>query len=132
VQSRRKHPIRLTCEAIIAGYVDGYGSAAGGIGSLLLGAHNAAGELVYIGHVGTGFTAKARRELRAKLDELACPDPSFAAAPPRAVAHQATWCRPQLVGDVFYREFTDRLRHPSWRGLRTDKLPHQVSLPGEH
>lgn len=38
-----------------------------------------------------------------------------------------------LVCDVEYREFTGgSLRHPSFRGLRNDKLPDEVDLPGRH
>ena len=40
----------------------------------------------------------------------------------------AQWVHPQLVGEVAFTERTsDRiLRHPSWRGLCTDKNPGQV------
>ena len=33
------------------------------------------------------------------------------------------WVRPELVGEVTYSEWTPdhHLRHPVWRGLRTDK-----------
>jgi bifunctional non-homologous end joining protein LigD len=36
--------------------------------------------------------------------------------------------QPRLVGEVVFTEWTaDKvLRHPSWRGLRTDKNPGQV------
>jgi bifunctional non-homologous end joining protein LigD len=36
--------------------------------------------------------------------------------------------RPELVGEVVYGEWTrdNRLRHPSWRGLRRDKDPRDV------
>jgi len=35
---------------------------------------------------------------------------------------------PRLVGEVAYAEWTGdgRLRHPSWRGLRSDKSPDEV------
>ncbi len=39
-----------------------------------------------------------------------------------------TFVRPELVGEVRYSERTsdDRLRQPSWRGLRPDKTPDEV------
>jgi bifunctional non-homologous end joining protein LigD len=39
-----------------------------------------------------------------------------------------TFVRPTLVGEVRYSEWTsdDRLRQPSWRGLRPDKTPDEV------
>jgi bifunctional non-homologous end joining protein LigD len=45
---------------------------------------------------------------------------------------KAIWVRPELVGEVMYRNLTPdrRLRHPSWRGLRPDRHPSEVGLPG--
>ncbi|WP_245688061.1 hypothetical protein [Rhodococcus phenolicus] len=45
----------------------GSGSASGGIGSLILAAHDDDRNLVYIGNVGTGFTTAMRRRLRSQL-----------------------------------------------------------------
>jgi bifunctional non-homologous end joining protein LigD len=47
---------------------------------------------------------------------------------PRADARDAHWVTPSLVGEVTYGELTEpgRLRHPVWRGLRTDKSPADV------
>jgi ATP-dependent DNA ligase len=40
------------------------------------------------------------------------------------------WVCPQLVAQVGYTELTGdgKLRHPRFRGLRTDKLPAEVTL----
>lgn len=127
-----KTPLRNNTEVVVCGWIPGEGAASGGIGSLLLGAHNTDRELVYIGHVGTGFTAKARRELLAQLEPTEQPAPPFDTAPPRSLTKGAHWVSPTLVGDVEYREFTDRLRHPAWKGLRDDKGPSDVDWPGSH
>jgi ATP-dependent DNA ligase len=39
-----------------------------------------------------------------------------------------TFVKPTLVGEVRYSEWTpdERLRQPSWRGLRPDKEPSEV------
>lgn len=58
--------------------------------------------------------------------------PPFAQTPPRAIAKDAHWVTPKYVGDVEYREFTGKLRHPSWKGLRDDKSPADVDWPGDH
>ncbi|MGB1223055.1 MAG: hypothetical protein ACPHCN_02805, partial [Mycobacterium sp.] len=52
----------------------------------------------------------------------------FAAELPRQDVKGVTFVRPELVGEVRYSERTsdDRLRQPSWRGLRTDKKPSEV------
>ena len=47
---------------------------------------------------------------------------------PAQHARGAQWVHPQLVGEVAFAEWTTGkvLRHPSWRGLRTDKNPSQI------
>ncbi len=125
-----KTPLRKTTEAIVAGWTTGNGAMAATFGSLILGANDPDGRLVYIGNVGTGFTAAVRRSLRTRLDTLARPGPPFPEPPPRAAVGAAHWVDPVLVGNIEYREYTgEGLRHPSWRGLRNDKPPEDVTIP---
>lgn len=125
-----KTPLRANTEAVICGYLPGSGAAANGIGSLILGAHDDEGKMVYIGNVGTGFTTRQRRELRERLLELERPISPFAASPPRSVIRDARWAQPLLVCDVEYREFSGgALRHPAFKGLRTDKTFDEVKVP---
>lgn len=90
------------------------------IGSLHLGFFDDAGDLRYAGKVGTGFSAKLRGTLRAELakDEIA--KPMVQDAPRVKTAH---WVTPRLVAQVSFTEWTtdNRLRHPSFLGLREDK-----------
>ncbi|WP_069161187.1 non-homologous end-joining DNA ligase [Nocardia altamirensis] len=124
-----KTPLRRTTEAVVAGWLPGNGRYAKTFGSLILGAYDN-GRLVHIGNVGTGWTMHDRRALQADLDELACPESPFDTPPPRAVTAAARWVEPRLVADIEFREVSgDGLRHPSWRGLRPDKSPHEVTLP---
>src|SRR5262249_3612143 len=61
-------------EAVIGGFTEPKGSRQG-LGSLLLGVYEN-GDLVYIGHAGTGFNQKTLAEMRERLDKLAqekCP-----------------------------------------------------------
>ena len=55
----------------------GTGTMSATFGSLVLGALDQHGRLVYIGNVGTGFSMAARRALRARLDKLATPTTPF-------------------------------------------------------
>jgi bifunctional non-homologous end joining protein LigD len=123
-----KTPLNQTQEVVICGWKPGGGRRAGTLGSLLLGAYDADGNLVYLGGVGTGFTGRMLDELLARLRPLHRDDSPFAAPVPRADARNANWVRPSLVGEVEYRTRTPdgRLRHPSWRGLRPDKEPRSV------
>lgn len=133
VRSREwvKTAVRRTADVVVGGWTAGQGSRSAGFGALLLGAHDAAGALVYLGHVGTGFSAAHQAALRARLDALARPSSPFAVELPAAHRRGAHWVEPVLVGQVEHREQTaeGRFRHPSWRGLRTDVPPTEVVLP---
>jgi bifunctional non-homologous end joining protein LigD len=127
-----KHPFRITSAIVIGGWAPGRGRRTGTLGAVLVGAHNRAGELIYLGMVGSGFTEAGLRALQDQLTELAVAEPPFATPVPRGDATGAVWVRPVLVADVAYREVTPsavRLRHPVWRGLRPDLVADTVALP---
>lgn len=115
-----------TQSVVVGGWRPGLGRRAGGVGSLLVGVHDDAGRLVYAGHVGTGFTAQALRDLA----ELFTPRPTcpFEGRLAREVIRDARWVEPDLVGEVAFAVWTadGRLRHPSWRGLRDDIAAEDV------
>lgn len=125
-------------EVVIGGWSPGQGRRADTIGSLLIGIPEppatadlaGGGGLLYVGHVGTGFTAATLAHLVRRLAALEQPTSPFTAGGgvPREHARGARWVRPALVGDVVYGDWTPEgvLRHPSWRGLRTDKRPAEV------
>lgn len=125
-----KVPLNDTVEVIVGGYQPGAGRRAGTVGSLLLGMYDQGDKLAFIGHVGTGFTQAALRDLQQRLDKLRRPDPPFASPVPREHARHAVWVDPVLVGDVTFRSWTpdNRLRHPSWKGLRSDREPTEIRL----
>lgn len=134
-----KTAIRRAHEVIIAGWSAGAGNRHNSIGALLLAAHDDDGQLVYVGDVGTGFTDTARQRLLERLRELERPGPPFGGEvarargwPGRGAGRGAVrWVEPVLVGEIEYRSFTHdgSFRHPSWRGLRPDRDPHEVHLP---
>lgn len=126
-----KTPFRYTQEVVIGGWRAGQGNRAGRIGSLLLGAHDGAGRLVYIGHVGTGFSREVLADLQRSLDRLARSSSPFDVEVPREHARDASWVEPRIVGEVEFRQWTPdgRLRHPAWRGLRPDRDPSDVTAP---
>jgi bifunctional non-homologous end joining protein LigD len=122
-----KTPLRKTTEVVVAGWLPGSGRFSATFGSLALGAYDDHDRLVHVGNVGTGWTMRDRRSLQGRLNELSRPDTPFDIPPPRAVAAAAHWVEPVLVADIEYREATSEgLRHPSWRGLRPDKSPHEA------
>lgn len=115
-------------EVVVAGWTPGEGRRADMIGSLILGLYDDHG-LRYIGNVGTGFTEKNLRELAGRLEPIERPDSPFDTTVPAPVTRTARWTEPELVGEVAFSEWTGdgHLRHPSWRGLRPDKQPEQVT-----
>ncbi len=116
-----------TQEVVIGAWTDGQGERLDSLGALLLGIPDEGG-LRYVGKVGTGFSAQARAELLRELRPLTSQESPFLGALPSGDAGKAHFVRPELVGEVEFGEWTTagRLRHPTWRGLRPDKLPGEV------
>lgn len=126
-----KTPLFSTVEVVVCGYTKGEGRRAGTFGSLLIGGFDDGGGLRFLGHVGTGFTDRVLTELLARLKPMRIPRSPYAEPIPRMYERKAIWVRPELVGEVMYRNLTPdhRLRHPSWRGLRPERRPSEVGLP---
>lgn len=113
-------------EAVIGGFTDP-GGGRKHFGALLLGVYKDK-RLVYVGHVGTGFSEKRLREIHSKLEPLvqsACP---FKAKPPsNAPVH---WVNPERVCEVSFREWTKDgvMRHPVFLGMRDDRDAASVQM----
>lgn len=118
-----KHKNWSDIEVVIGGWRRGRGTRSETIGSLLLGLPEDTG-LRYVGRVGTGFTDASLASLAEELEPLQirrCPFLEI----DRPVAADAVWVLPKIVGEVQFMDWTStgHLRHPSWRGIRRDKLP---------
>jgi bifunctional non-homologous end joining protein LigD len=112
-------------ELVIGGWCGGEGRRAGHLGALMVG-HYDDGRLVYAGNVGTGFSNDELDRvgvLLAEREQATCP---FDPPPPRR--KDAHWVRPDLVAEIEFSEWTREgtLRHPAYKGLRTDKNPRDV------
>jgi bifunctional non-homologous end joining protein LigD len=112
---------------IIGWWVNG----ARGLGSLLLGCYPSAADaragrnLRYCGRVGSGFTSADRAGLERSLMKLRLDAPPAAGAP---AGRGLSWCRPLLVAEVQFAEWTPEgaLRQARFLGLRADKRPDEV------
>ncbi len=115
-------------EVVIGGWRPGEGRRSHTFGSLMLGLPEDGG-LRYVGQVGTGFTEDTLRSVQAKLRRLERKTSPFVTPIPRERAKDAHWVSPKLVAEVVFREWTrdQRLRAPSWRGLRPDKTPADLN-----
>jgi bifunctional non-homologous end joining protein LigD len=98
-----------------------------GVGALALGYYREH-DLIYAGRVGTGFTEKSGRDLRAKLEKLKRAGNPFRDVP-RVQAKGVIWVEPQLVAEIEFQNLTadDMLRHASFQGLREDREPEGVT-----
>jgi bifunctional non-homologous end joining protein LigD len=117
-----------TQSVVVGGWRPGQGRRAGGVGSLLVGVPDDEGRLVFVGHVGTGFTEADLRHLERMFTSRSTSP--FSGTLPREVTRDVHWIEPDLVGEVAYAVWTadDRLRHPSWKGVRDDLEPDDVVI----
>ncbi len=116
-------------EVVIGGYTQGNGNRSADFGALLLGVPSAGTKkLTFVGKVGTGFSEANRSDLLADLSRLDRATSPFDTSLPPALVRGTTWVSPKLVGEVRFTEWTPdgHLRHPVWRGLRTDKSATEV------
>jgi bifunctional non-homologous end joining protein LigD len=117
-------------EVVIGGWTPGQGNRRDVFGSLLLGIPDPAqgGALEYVGKVGTGFSRSDLVDLFAVLTRDGRSTSPFGQPLPADVGRAAHWVRPEVVGEVRFSEWTPdgRLRHPVWRGRRTDKSAGEV------
>jgi bifunctional non-homologous end joining protein LigD len=113
-------------DVVIGGWLPGEGNRSGRIGALLVG-YWEDGQLKYAGRVGTGFTQAELERLQGLLEPLAREDSPFSGRQPPRGAH---FVEPKLVATVDYGEWTQArtLRHPSYKGLRDDVDPEDVTF----
>ena len=117
-------------EVVIGGWRTGDGDRSGSFDSLLLGVpHENA--LRYVGNVGTGFDAENLRSLAARLRKAERKRSPFHSLP-AGKDRNVHWVRPEIVGEVVFRDWTKAgcLRSPRWRGLRPNRKASEVDLDG--
>jgi len=116
-------------DCVILGWTPGQGGRSGAFGALLVGALDD-GRWVWIGQVGTGFTDRMLASLMAELEPLVRPTPPID-DPELARVKGATFVEPEVVCEVGYLEITkstNKMRAPTFRGLRPDKTPDECVL----
>jgi len=128
VSKRSTNWIKLKCvneqELVIGGYTDSTNPALS-FGALLLGYYDK-GKLHYAGKVGTGFDTTILKELGAQLKKYEITKNPFTNYDEST--KNVHWVKPMLVCEVQFTEWTNKnkLRHPSYLGLRSDKKAKEV------
>jgi bifunctional non-homologous end joining protein LigD len=115
---------RLTQEGVIAGFTEP-GGGRKHFGALVLGLFEG-DELMYIGHVGSGFKEKDLTDIRRQLDTLTQKECPFNITPETNTP--VTWVKPELVCEVSLSGWTGDtiMRQPVFLRLREDKAAHEV------
>jgi bifunctional non-homologous end joining protein LigD len=125
-------------EFVIGGYIPGEGRRANRVGSLLVGYYdrraselgrNESQALHFAGGVGSGLTEELIDYLTRELGKRERPESPFdVGAPTGPKARYAVWCRPELVCEAAWTEWTDEgtLRQPAFKGMRDDRDPRDV------
>jgi len=121
-----KFKLQNAQEAIICGYTAPTGGRKH-FGSLILGI-KPGDKMQYIGNCGTGFNDAGIKELYEKMHPLETDQKPFDEKISRR--SKITWIKPTLVCEVWYSEWTadKHLRHPVFKGLRTDKKAEKVVM----
>ncbi len=118
---------QLRQELVVGGWMPGTGGREGGIGSLLVGYHDAPGDatLRYAGRVGTGFTQAELTRLESRLGPAQRETNPFTAG---RVPKGAVFVEPEMVVEVRFTEWTaaGSIRQPAYLGERSDKNPRDV------
>ncbi len=126
-----KVKVTFDADVVIVGWTEGEGRRQGSIGSLVMAVYDDAGELRFVGNVGTGFDQRALADASDRLEALDETETPFdpEALRSRSELRGAHWVTPSLVARVEHRQLTSagRLRAPSFQGFREDKDPEECT-----
>lgn len=112
-------------EFVVGGYTEPRNSRQH-LGAILLGYYDDAGQLVYAGHTGGGFSRATLTDMYHRLKALERKSCPFVKQP--RTNERAHWVRPRVVVEVKFNEWTaeGKLRQPIFVGIRDDKDPSEV------